>query len=538
MKTSSSVESLAPLRVSYTDDPRVIAASATEDYAGHVVPLSARSGKWSLTMAWWSVVSALFWLYISVAVTQQVGSKNAIIGIVLAVILFGALNIVMSREAIRRGITVSMVSRGIFGGVGATIVTLLFGAMAIYYAVFEGSIIAVALKNFFAPESDIRIWYFVVVVYALPLVIGGVQAWLDKLNGVLLPVYVIGLAVIIIGAGQQHGFSTNFLTIPAPHETSVPGWLWAMCLYLGNTVQAMFTVDFARFGKREDIKFHRTVSFGWFYFSLIFLANGLVGIFLMSTIFPGLSASEQGIAQAFLSVGGWFGLLIIIVSQTRINTANYYLASTNIDAFIAHVLGVRWPRIIAVGVSGAIVYALMLTDVFSYLLTAMAWQGVAVTSWVAIVLTHLFLRRKDGAEGADIEFRPGRVKRVMAGTWAIILASAVGISLFEFGTEGSWYVLTAPLITLIVASAFYAIALNVRSYDSMKMKRAHDPRDEVDDIWSTRIECHVCERSYTALEMDRDPSADHKAICSACAEMNRPFLAAAYEEAKRSRPLQ
>ena len=56
---------------------------------------------------------------------------------------------------------------------------------------------------------------------------------------------------------------------------------------------------------------------------------------------------------------------------------------------------------------GALVYLIMLTDVLSYILRALNWQGVFVVAWVGIALTHIVLTRND--RGIP-EFRPGRLK--------------------------------------------------------------------------------------------------------------------------------
>lgn len=37
------------------------------------VPESGRLSRWSLTMAWWAMFSAMFWLYIAVASAGAVG---------------------------------------------------------------------------------------------------------------------------------------------------------------------------------------------------------------------------------------------------------------------------------------------------------------------------------------------------------------------------------------------------------------------------------------------------------------------------------
>ncbi len=64
--------------------------------------------------------------------------------------------------------------------------------------------------------------------------------------------------------------------------------------------------------------------------------------------------------------------------------------------------------------------------------------------------------------------------------------------------------------------------------------QAHDPRDEVEDVWQDRIRCHACGKSYVAVEMDRDPAHGHEANCAACATSS-PFLdAVAAERASRT----
>jgi hypothetical protein len=63
------------------------------------------------------------------------------------------------------------------------------------------------------------------------------------------------------------------------------------------------------------------------------------------------------------------------ISQTRINTANYFLASENLSAFASRVFKLDLPRYVWVILSGALAFLLMLTDVLSYLLKA--WPGKA-----------------------------------------------------------------------------------------------------------------------------------------------------------------
>ncbi len=509
------------LDVSYVDDPRVVKEAATEDYSVHVMPHSWRSGRLSLGMAWGSMFSAMFWLYIAATVAAAVGTHDAVIGIVLTCLAYGAINYVLARYASRTGLTVALLSRRMFGYNGSALAPLIFAATALYYGVFEGSIVAVALRRYFG-GGDIRLWYLLVVVYSVPLVLGGVRTWLDKLNGFLLPFYVVGLIALLIWVNQDHAGS---LSLPSAHlHLAAPGWVWAFTTYMGIYIMMMYTFDFARFGKRKDATFHGLVTFGPVFYLATYLCTGLVGIFLTATV-PGVQAkggiTETGIVDAIVGTMGVVGLLLIVVSQTRINSANLYLASTNLESFVSETLGARLPRVAWAVVAGALVYLMMLTDVLSYLLRALAWQGVFVVAWVAMALAHIAIER-GGARTA--EFRPGRLRRLSpaAGIWVVV--SVLGILLVELGgTFGATW--SAPITFVLAAAGYSAVA----RYDVV-LRRGNDPRDEVDDPWEARVRCHVCNKSYVAQEMDRDPSSDHAAICSGCAAASAPFYRAAVAE--------
>lgn len=517
---------LPELHITYEDDPRVVKDAATEDYSTHVVPNSWRSSRLSLGMAWAALFSAMFWLYIAAITATTVGTANAVVGIMLTVGAYGGINYVLSRYANRTGLTVALMSRRLFGYEGSALAPLIFAATAIYYAVFEGSIVAVALQDYFG--GHLKLWYLGVVIYSVPLVIGGVRVWLDRFNGFLLPFYVAGLVALVVWAHVKHGGS---LSLPNPEaELAAPGWLWAFTVYMGVYIMMMYTIDFARFGKPKDATFHGVVTFGPVFYLATFLVNGLVGIYVAATV-PGVvtedGLTETGIINGIVGVMGIFGVLLIFVSQTRINTANVYLASTNLEAFCTRTFKIKMPRVAWAVIAGAIIYLIMLTDVLSYILRALNWQGVFVVAWVGIALTHIALTYFTELLP---EFRPGRVKPVTPAVAVWFLSSGVGIYLVEQGGAfgATW---SAPIALALSVLGYLAVA----GYRAV-LVRGNDPRDEVADIWEARIRCHSCNKSYVAVEMDRDPSADQQAICSECASESGHFYRAARQEARQPVP--
>jgi purine-cytosine permease-like protein len=523
---------LPELKIRHDDDPKVIKEAATEDYSLHVAPLSWRSSRWSLAMAWFALFSAMFWLVIAGTVALSVGTVNALIGIVLAVIVYGLINWVITGYSMRSGLTVALFSRSMFGYVGAALATLIFGATAVYYAVFEGSVIAVALHEYFGGLS-LQLWYLVVVAYSVPLVFGGVQVWLDKFNGVLLPFYAIGLIAAVVWAIAEYGYSGAWLSYKPESTDAIagPGWWFAFTVYMGVWIMMMYTWDYARFGRQEDRKFHGTFTFGWVFYALTLFVNGVIGIFLAHTIPTEGPLSEISVVLGIVSLMGIFGVALIWVSQTRINTANFYLASSNLQSFFARVFKLHLPRTVWAVIVGGIVYLIMLTDVFSFILDALRYQGVFVVAWVAIALTHIASSRVKQLAGEEAEFRPGRVPLFNpGGLTAWFVSAAVGIVLLEAG--GAFGATWAPPIAAVLAAGLYAGALMMARRGWFVMDRPHDPRTEVDDAWQARVPCWRCEKAYVVVEMDRDPSHGHEPICAACASESVHFYHAAHEEAK------
>ena len=509
----------ALLVLSATDDPRVIEDQQHDDYANHVVPLSARLGKWQLTMSFWSLLSAMVWLFYGALAASLFGTWNAIVAMLMAVVFYGAINALFARWAIRTGLNATLLSRQTFGAVGAIFAALLLTANTVYYAVFESSTLAVAFATY-TPGWRIEVWYAIVCLLMLPLMLGGVQTFMAKLNGALLPFYFIGLVAAVVVTAIKYPVGTAWLDfegiIPAEGRGQ-PGWLMAFMLYMGLCINMAMTADFGRFGKVEDRSFHANVTFGWVFSALLFLVNGLAGIFLVRSVIPDEPAAETGVVTAILASLGVFGLLFIVISQTRINTLNYYESSANASRVITSLTGKRFPRLYLVVGLTVVVFLLMLTNVFSYIDRMLGWQAAFMVGWVGILVTHFFLTK--GASGT--EFRAQRVPRVTWGLAAWLVSAGIAIWLEESSAAPASLSAIAPLVALVVPVVLYAGAYLVLAGRRTTIP-VSDIRSEVSDPWRDYVQCSECTKSYVAYEMDRDFHAvDHRPLCDACAIGNR-----------------
>lgn len=437
----------------------VTAAEAdTLDYSNRAVPPDARMPKMALTMAWWAVCSAVFYIVVGAALALGFGTRNAIIGMIMSVVAYGLINAVLSRFAIRTGLSVALFSRVLFGNVGAGLATLIFCATAIYYAVFEGSVIAVGIHTIF-PSVSYAIAALIVVLYSVPLIFGSIQTWLDKFNGVLLPFYILGLVVAVGLAIAEYGYSDKWLNLGPAGGEPANGWWSCFVYYMGVWVLMMFTFDYARFGRQEDTGYHAFFNFGMPFYVMVFLVSGLFGMFMIGTV-PDLgTVSEVTVLLALLKLMGVWGLLFVWVTQTRINTANYYLAAVNLEALVQLFGRLPFGRIGWAIIVGCIVYLLMLADVFAYLLQALAYQGIFVVAWVGVAMAHILNDRYRLLVGEEIEYRSSHVPAFNPlGIIAWFAAAAIGVALHLWG--GGYAGFSAPA-TAVTAFVIYAAGLTI-----------------------------------------------------------------------------
>jgi hypothetical protein len=529
-----SVSELPALDIAYRDDESVLRGATTEDFSGHAAPASWRAGRGALAMAWLGFPTAIFWMVVPATLTLAVGTKSVLIGLAVSAVLVALGGYFVIPWATATGLPVSVFSRRMFGYFGAACATLVLAATGVYFAAFEGSVIGVAFHQYFGGLS-LNLWYLVVVLIAAPLVIGGVRVWLDRLNGVLLPLYLLGLIGAIVWAIAEYSYHGGWFTFKPAHalNTHGPAWIFVLSAYIAQPT-LLFAWEYARLGRQEDVAVNRRVTFGLPFWLATFFVNGVIGIFLVNTIPHKGELSEVSLVLALVALMGLAGVAFIWVTQTRINTANFYVASTNLQAFTARILKFELPRAVWVILAGAMVYALMLADLFSFLLEALRYQGAFVTGWLTILVAHTVIARRQGEDPRMVEFRPGRLPQINpVGFIPWIVAGGLGVGLLA--TETVWSDTWALPIDGGVALVLYLGARLIAQPGWERMTRPNDPRKAVEDPWSARIRCAQCGHHYLATEMDRDPGNGQQPICAACAAKSVRFYGGAYREARALR---
>jgi cytosine permease len=424
-------------------------ADATSDFAATALRLDARMPRVALVMAWWSICSAMFYLFLGATLALTYGTRNALIGMILAVASFGVLNGALARYAAKTGMSSSALSQVMLGAGGGALATLILCLTALYYAVFEGSVLAVTLSKV-APSIAYGTASAIIVTYSIPLVCGSVQHWFNRFNAALLPFYLLGLAALAVLTVRGRNYSDAWLHLVPLDGAPAHAWWSCFTAYFGVLALSMCTLDFARFGRPKDAAFHAGITFGVPFYAMTFLVNGVVGILLIGSV-DAMRLSETSIVDCSLSVlGAGGGLAWVWVTQTRSNTANYYISVVNLQAFIEETLAIRLPKVLCAIAVGIVVLVLMsLTNVFSYLLTALNYQGIFVTAWIGVAISHI-VRTLPIRKEAHIARDLNGARRGCLIAW--LMGAITGIAVMHFG--GRYASVSVP-INLLVSGLLY-----------------------------------------------------------------------------------
>lgn len=420
-------------------------AEDSGDFAGEIVPLNQRTSAKTLTLSWWGCCSSIFWIILAATMAGIHGTVNTLIGIVLTCVTYSVICAIVSRYAISTGLSVSLFSKALFGTRGAAIATLIFSLSALWYAVFESSVIAVAATYAF-PGLNLGIACLLVILLSAPLVFGRVQGWLNKVNLYLLPLYVAGLIYAIYKAIDAEGYSNQWI-LSYPTETASPyGWWDVYVTYMGIWTLIMFCMDYARFGKKSDTRYHALFNFGMPFYCVTMLVSGACGIFIVQTMGWHDATSETAAVRALVALMGIPGLIFIWATQMRINSANFYLATINLEGFWSITRGKRLKTLTAGSIVVISAYILMLADVFETMLAALAYQGIFVVAWVAIALTHIIFFSKTATNCPPA--------RALEPPGLLAWFAAVGLGVLIMHTDYTTF--SAPS-TAVIASLIYYI---------------------------------------------------------------------------------
>ena len=538
------------------DYNRWVASETLEDYALRYTPRRARmASEWRVANTAFGVASFLVLEAIGATLLLHYGFVNAFWAILATGLLICLAGLPISVYAARHGVDMDLLTRGAgFGYLGSTLSSLLYACFTFILFALEAAVMAYALElGLGIPPA----WgYLVCALVVIPLVLHGMaaisrfQVWTQPLWLLLLLIPYGAVWMLEPGAWQH--------IVHYPGESGAGGhfdWhLFGAALTVGAALitQMGEQADYLRFmppaapGRR--LRWWLAVFTGgpgWVLPGVLKMLGGmlLAWLALSQSLAPERAVDPN---QMYLlawetllpySWAVWATVLLVVVSQLKINVTNAYAGSLAWSNFFSRLTHSHPGRVVWVVFNAVIALLLMEMELFQALGDVLGLYANLAIAWIMTVVADLVINKPLGWSPPGIEFRRAHLYDINpVGVGAMGLASLLSMSahlgLFGPGPQAFSALIatgTALLVSPLIAWATQGRYYLARQPGTSAAQGGQPGCGSAGGAVCTQptcgqakpglLRCVVCERDYEAPDTAHCP-AYQGSICSLCCTLD------------------
>lgn len=510
-----------------------VADETMEDYALRFTARSFR--KWSefrVANTAFGAVSFLALEAIGGTIALNDGFVNAFwAAVAVALLIFGT-GLPISYYAAKYGLDMDLLTRGAgFGYIGSTITSLIYASFTFLFFAIEATIMALALQlSFGIPLTPC---YLLSALIIVPLVTHGITL-ISRLQAWTQPVWLALLALPyacvlwkdpqlpaqLIHSSGIHGDGDHFSLLLFGCAAGVA---MALIAQIGEQV------DFLRFMPERTARNRRRWIYatviagpGWIAVGILKLLGGALLAYLVlnngGTVAQAtqptqmyLAAYQRVFSSHALATAAM--LLLVIVSQVKINVTNAYAGSLAWSNFFARITHSHPGRVVWLVFNVLIAVMLMELGIFKALEDVLGFYSNVAISWVGALVADLVINKPLGLSPTGIEFKRACLYDINpVGVGAMLIASVLSILAFcgvlgPLGHAFSWLI---ALASAFVAAPVLAYLTHGRYYIARPIAPTPDK--------ATRT-CCICEKTYEPEDMAMCPAYQGE-ICSLCCSLD------------------
>ena len=504
--------------------------SRMEDYSLRYAPAAFR--QWSPWMVFLSCMvglSAMAGYALDATFVDEFGFGNTLLGFAVAAVATLPLMFVIVFAIARKHVDIDLLTRGSgFGYLGSTLTSLVYATYTLIFLAYEGAIMAQAVTAL--SHLNIHISYVLVAVVMIPLTLYG-MSFTAKFQAWTWPLWVALIGLAIVSAATAPGAAHHMV---AP--STVPAGL------TGVTAIAVFTVaaaelslaaqvgeqgDYLRLmpdpdgNKRSRSRWRLAVILGGP--GLMLFA---VVIFFASTLLVGYASTRLGPGQVTMPVDLFTAVyqrvtgnhtlalflagLLVILAQIKINIMNTYSGSLSWSNFFSRLLHRHPGRAAWVLLQVGLALVLMEVNVFTHIVTVLAWYANIGIAWIAAMGSDLVINKRWlKLSPPDLVFHRAHLFNVNpVGFGSMIVAAAVSMVAY-YQAFGATAAALSPFFALGIALALPPVVAAATSGRWYVARTSELPVD------AGELPCTVCEGSYDVVDMATCPHHGGT-ICSLC----------------------
>jgi len=421
-----------------------------DEYANAPVPEAEKTvGALSIFSVMLGITTALIWFSLGSQLVHSYGTKNFMIGATATAVIVGIISFVWVNFASKSGFNSDLITRASgFGYLGSTVTAIIFAINNLLYFGLEGGIMINAVHAYF-PDIPLILLQVICGLAFIPLTCFGVKI-VTRIMSWSLPVLMIFFVLIALEAINTGG-APDFWSLPASAEINEAAGspiLQVMVAMFGISGIAATASDFGRFIPSRHAK-SGGLMMGPVFTLFTFLVPLLFGAWL------GASFDESDPAVYFTHAFGAFGVMLIIITQARINTNNVYSAAVGLATVANRLFNINLSRFWWVVISCIMCVIILTADLYSKATVVLGIWGIFLISWVGIVFADILINRYLlKLVPDDFLYRQDQLPKVNP-TGLIAFATALLFALpLTFGAAGPLGATISPFvafgITLIV----------------------------------------------------------------------------------------
>lgn len=495
--------------------------TAQEDYASRRVPSSWRWSAWGSLWAYTGLSTAMAYPLTAGLLAVAFGAQAMIIAAILTTIYTMLGVYYMTKKSSQEGAVSELISRHTFGFKGSAYQILLYGLLGTIYFSLEAHVMAAALSEY-VPAIPYVVSAAIVCLAFIPFTILG-MVFLEKLQAFTGWLYVIGIILAIVGLfggwAEQASSALAGANWWNVNPNNVPlTWvsiLGAFGAYVGilGSIQILLCTDTARFIRPKEKK-KGAMLYTFIATTIPTLLTPLFGIYLLAAT----AGKNPDPGITFVWLLGPIGLLLVIITQLRINVINVYFGTNALENFSSQILKMNWKRTKFLVPFMIISYIILVSPFLTYFGTIMTMLSVFLFNWVSALFGDLFLVRKKYGIPEWSEFRRGYLADYnKIGMYSMWVPTIIGLIMGSgaFGVEVQ--ALAVPLTG--IASFFMPIIIaNMMSKESvLRQYFARIPTKFMGaETAAAEHKCGICNHSYHKSDFITCPFHSNTYICSHC----------------------
>lgn len=361
----------------------------TQDYEREPVPQHMRKKWLSMALVWIAIGIDLSAMFLGAELGNGMNLADSLTATMIGSFILGIIGALCAYVGAKTGLSTSMISRFLFGNVGARIVSVVLGIFSLgWFGVqvgFFASNMQTAFLNLWGMDLSLGLLSFIGGMLMMSTAIWGYRS-IERLSAWSVPLLVIFIAIAIFTAFHANGTAAIWEPIsgsPIPMGTAIS---LVIGIFIVGTV---LSPDIARWARTPMHAI--TAAFIGFFVGNSFMT--VIAIFLSRVM------DSDDLTNIFLALGlGLPAIIVLTLAQWTTNTSNLYSASLGFSVVFQRV-----PKKLITVVAGVLATVLAVAGIYDKFLTFLNIITMFVSPIGGIYTAEFLLvdRKKFTFEGLD-----------------------------------------------------------------------------------------------------------------------------------------